>query len=185
MVGVGHSIVSVQATQVPVQLNGLGEGVVRVRPVVGSVGRDHGTHQEGVDVVVFFLGIIFIPGDDEESTSGEARVVGVHPSVHGGTSNGQASIVSVVIQVRGVVRELGQGTSVQIGGQLSRRHNLGANGGVVLHRREGNEGVVFAGIAADKLGSVANASVAFLVRFPGDEWIEKGCKLTRKRSWLP
>jgi hypothetical protein len=154
--GVGSGIVATEVAKAPIVLDSAEEGEVVVEGVVGGTRSNHGSDSNRRDVVVVEI-VIFIPCDDDEGSSGELVETRSHEGVQELSGECQTCIVTVIVDVRGIVRILRQGTIGKVIVQLLSIDNLGAAGGILANVIETNEGVVLTIV-----GSLVRSSIALI-----------------------
>lgn len=132
-----------------------------------SSGLDHRADGDRRDLIVGEV-VVLVPSDEDESSRRELGQALREELVQELSSEGEARVVTVVVDVGSVVRVLRKSSSSEILVQLLGVDDLGTSGGVVADVVEADEGVVLAVVVALASSSVAFVGEIFLIGLPGD-----------------
>lgn len=155
---VGTDVPAAQGVEVPVGLNGGNLAVVVVEVVVGGAGEVLGegvAEQDGENLVALGVGLVLIPGEQDEGVVHEVLVVeeGLEESAAPHASNADVGVVAVRSHVGGDEHPLGQLVLLEVLVELGA---AGVDHGQVLDLRQALLGV---GDTAGQDGGVVLADV--------------------------
>jgi hypothetical protein len=139
--GIGSGVITAEISKAPIVLNGTEEREVIVEGVVGSSRGEHRSNCNRGNVIVVKI-IVFVPGDDDESPGREFRETRGHERIQELSCESQTRIVTVIVDVGGIIRILGQSSICKISVQLLGVHHLGTTSRILANIVETNEGIV-------------------------------------------